>query len=129
MEKIIVGPMTQKVGESAPCAKSNQDNEDLFQKFWRAYPKRRGSNPKSPARAKFMTALRLGNDPAKIIAGAVAYAKELGPKVGSEFVCMAVTWLNQRRWQDYEAVTPRPIVDADALIERYRQKRIREGWE
>lgn len=78
-----------------------------------------------------MTALRHGSDPEKIIAGAKAYEKELGSKVGTEFVCMAVTWLNQRRWEDYE-IQQKPLITANQeaeLLERYRKRRIREGWD
>lgn len=116
--------MNADTTKSVPTA----DTEIMFDQFWGAYPKRLGSNPKAPARAKFMTAVRRGSDPQKIIAGAQAYAREA--KVGTEFVCMAVTWLNQRRWEDYDGQQRSPIgADAAArLIEKYRQRRLREGW-
>lgn len=80
---------------------------ELFAKFWEAYPKRDGANPKKPAADKFARAVKAGNDPGAIIAGAKAYAASLGEKAGTQFVAQAVTWLNQERWRDYE-----PIEDA-----------------
>jgi hypothetical protein len=77
---------------------------EAFERFWSAYPKRSGSNPKAPAHAKFVRCVARGCDPESLIAAARAYAKELGPKVGTEFVAMATTWLNQQRWQDYSTV-------------------------
>ncbi len=64
-----------------------------------AFPKRKGSNPKHPARAKFFRAVKSGVDPELIISGAGRYAED--PQTGTEFICMASTWLNQRRWEDY----------------------------
>ena len=74
-----------------------------FEEFWTAYPKRKGSNPKYPASLKFATAVKNGADPAHIVASAARYRDELQKqgKDDSEFVCMATTWLNQRRWMDY----------------------------
>ena len=75
---------------------------DDFDRFWTQYPKRLGANPKTVARQKFMRAVASGVSPELIISGVKAYARELDKKVGTEFVAMASTWLNQRRWGDYE---------------------------
>lgn len=74
-----------------------------FNDFWLAYPKRLGANPKAPAQKKFLAAVKAGVLPERIVSAAKAYADELRArqKIGTEFVCQAQTWLNQRRWDDY----------------------------
>ena len=96
-----------------------------FNSFWQAYPKRRGSNPKVPARTKWDAALKSGVEPERIINSARAYADELREtgKLNTEFVCQAVTWLNQKRYEDY-AVDP-GSVERNAKIERDMAVR---GW-
>lgn len=74
---------------------------EAFDRFWSAYPKRQGSNPKAPAEVKFARAVANGADPDHIISAARRYAADLGSKVGTEYVAMTTTWLNQKRWQDY----------------------------
>ena len=74
---------------------------DSFDRFWAAYPKRYGSNPKAPARAKFERFVRAGADPEAIIGGARAYAEQESKNVGTPYIAMASTWLNQKRWEDY----------------------------
>lgn len=100
---------------------------EAFERFWKAYPKRRGSNPKAPAELKFLRHVAKGENPEKIIAGAEAYARELqrDRKFGTEFVAMAQTWLNQRRWEDYtgqESGSKLSAQQIDELIERYKRK-------
>lgn len=79
------------------------DLAEQFERFRKAYPKRKGSNPWEPARQKFERAVRDGARPDGIISGCERYAaqeRELG-HVGTEFVMQAVTWLNRKCWQDY----------------------------
>lgn len=77
---------------------------DVFEEFWRAYPKRDGANPKQPAQKKFLAALKSGNSSEDIIAGARRYASECKAKrlEGTPMVAQAMTWLNQQRWTDYD---------------------------
>jgi hypothetical protein len=94
----------------------------LFDAFWNAYPMREGANPKEPARKAFVAHLKSGMDADAIIAGARGYAEELRRtnKLNTSFVAQAVTWLNQKRWADYQAAAPKPIVvepDADVAID------------
>lgn len=92
----------RSLGRSAKPTRP-QARADDFQKFWTEYPKREGSNPKEPARKKFVAAVKSGAEPEAIIRGVVAYAdeqKQLG-KIGTTYVAQAVTWLNQQRWNDY----------------------------
>lgn len=96
-----------------------QAREADFQKFWRAYPRRTGSNPKDPARKSWLAAIKRGTNPDEIISGALAYAafrSEDDPK----FTKQAATWLNQRGWEDdYTGLRPSaragPAPPRDAL--------------
>ena len=74
-----------------------------FIDFWAVYPRRKGPNPRHPAEQKFNTAVKNGADPAHIVSSARRYADEAREQgnEGTEFVCMARTWLNQKRWLDY----------------------------
>jgi hypothetical protein len=86
-------------GAGAP----RRDAEMAFQRFWQAYPKRQGANPKEPARKAFRAAVTSGVDAETVIAAARRYAAELqrDNKLGTQFVARAVTWLNEKRWGDY----------------------------
>ena len=81
---------------------------EWFEKFRSAYPKREGSNPRKPAWERWVKLMKIGEDPTVIIAGALAYKAEIERqnKNRTSFVAMAVTWLNQCRWQDYAASQP-----------------------
>ena len=83
---------------------SLRSGDPAFEKFWAAYPRRKGANPSKPAQDRFTAAVRSGADPDAIIAAVARYASELSVqgKLGTEFVAQATTWLNQRRWQDYD---------------------------
>jgi hypothetical protein len=76
-----------------------------FEKFWQAKPGRgkNQANPKAPARAKFIAAVRNGIDPHKIIAAAREWARQeqANGNIDSRFVATAVVWLNQKRFDDY----------------------------
>lgn len=78
------------------------------EEFWPKYPKREGPNPKKPAREAFIAAVKSGHDPTTIVGGAqrfAASAAALG-QVGTRFIAQAKTWLNQARWEDYQATAP-----------------------
>ena len=79
---------------------------EAFEKFWRAYPKRLGGNPRKPAEDKFKILIKNGHDPDRIVAGAEGYAAECRRtnKVGTEFVKQAVYWLKQQQFNDYQPV-------------------------
>jgi hypothetical protein len=108
--------------------------EEDFQRFWKAYPRRDGANPKSPAKRKFIGAVRSGADPLAIISAAESYASEEAAKdrVGTPYIAQAVTWLNQRRWEDFapgESLNPvmgppEPgLPSREELLQRYGTKR------
>jgi hypothetical protein len=75
-----------------------------FFDFWLVYPKRKGSNPKAAARTKWDAAIKSGTNPEVIVNAAHAYRAEVMAEnhLGTEFVCHARTWLNQKRYLDYE---------------------------
>lgn len=74
-----------------------------FDDFWAAYPKRKGGSPRMLSEKKFNTAIKKGADVEWMISSAKRYGDELREmrKEGTEFVCMASTWINQQRWLDY----------------------------
>jgi len=71
-----------------------------FEEFWKGYPKRKGPNPKSPARVSFEAAVKKGAAVEVILRGAKAFAVAEA-STDPQFIPMAVTWLKQRRWEDY----------------------------
>jgi uncharacterized protein YdaU (DUF1376 family) len=75
---------------------------DPFEKFWDAYPQRKGANPRKPAKEKFEKLVRDGADPNEIIRAAKRYTVALASeqKIDTVYVAQAVTWLNQERWRD-----------------------------
>lgn len=81
---------------------------EKFEEFWKAYPRREGSNPKHPAKQKFDAAVQAGTDPEWIITGAKRYAAESKQQniIQTPKVAQALTWLNQRRWGDYQPDRP-----------------------
>lgn len=105
---------------------------ESFERFWSAYPKRLGSNPKQPARMKFLKLVALGENEQAIVNGAHAYAQQQrsANKVGTEYIAMAVTWLNQRRWEDYDApLNPVAAAAAKVFVEvDTPQWKAWEGW-
>lgn len=79
-----------------------------FDEFWSAYP-RRPNNPKDPARKRFDAIRSQGVGFSEIIAGTRAYAASVSGN-DPRYTAQAVTWLNQRRWQDDYSTTPKAII-------------------
>jgi hypothetical protein len=81
--------------------------ERAWAAFWKRYPSRGPhGNPKKPAHDKFVQAMKRGADPDAIMRGVENYAKAVAA-AGVDFrhVAQAATWINQERWNDYQAVT------------------------
>jgi hypothetical protein len=73
-----------------------------FQEFWDAYPEKYG-NPKTPALSIFRAVVKAGTDPDLIIRGAKNYAADIRRSgKGQDYTAHAKTWLNQRRWEEYQ---------------------------
>lgn len=99
------------------------DVDELFDRFWKAYPSRgRGNpNPRKPAETKFRRICRDGKaDPEAIIAAAASFNAHVVDVEGDERpkkVCHAITWLNQERWTAYEPETKPDPQTPDGLSE------------
>ncbi len=88
---------------------------DGFEEFWAAYPARAGGRGKARAREKFREIIKeVWVD--DLINGARAYERECAKlkQIGTQYVAMAATWLNQRRWEDY-ADTPPQVEIGDCV--------------
>jgi len=117
----------EREGETETEAETKKDSgapaprpiiDDPFDRFWSAYPKRDGANPRKPAKAKFEKLVRNGADPEKIIAGAKRYADELAAqnKLSTVYVAQAITWLNQERWGDTEPSKQTPAATSKVFL-------------
>ena len=99
-------PPKEKTTSTSNEVENYQARGADFEKFWRAYPQRVGSNPKEPARKSFTAAVKRGVDPEEIISGALSYAAYRADD-DPKFTKQAVTWLNQRCWiDDYSGHRP-----------------------
>jgi hypothetical protein len=87
--------------------------DPMFEKLWAIYPKREGSNPKKPARAKFLRLVRDGADPEQIIAGAKHYAELEHKNLGMRYIKTTIAWLNQ--WSP-EDDAPSPAMNEAKLV-------------
>lgn len=99
--------------------------EDAFERFWEAYPKRDGSNPRKPAEQKFRIATRRV-DPETIISAARAYAEDQRKRHGgkrSPYTKQASVWLNQECWTEY-GLQPSNEIDWPGWVEAYRTDRV-----
>jgi hypothetical protein len=81
-----------------------ESTEAEFEEFWKSKPSRDGSNPKHPARLIYLRLVKSGIPAAKLNAAAKRWCVN-EPKPDTEFCPRAVTWLNQRRFEDYHQTT------------------------
>jgi hypothetical protein len=108
---------------------------DLFEDFWKAYPRRDGPNPRSPAEKKFRALVKSGVDPEMMIGAASALASSEAAKgnIGTRFIPQAMTWLNQQRWADHAAISfiagELPIEDAVKFFAKVGRWSIHAGPE
>jgi hypothetical protein len=72
------------------------DPQATFERFWTAYPKRAGSNPKKAARQKWDARVKAGVDADGMIRGAERYAAfcNATSKTNTEYVKQAQSWLS-----------------------------------
>lgn len=92
---------------------------EKFEEFWKVYPRREGSNPRKTAEEQFLKAVKSGEDPDAIIAGARRCAEKESKNVGTPYIPQAVKWLRDRRWEDYNAA---------AVTELPRRELIEANW-
>ena len=95
---------------------------EVFDRFWKAYPKKEG---KTAAQKNFTKAVKDGADPEAIIAAAARYALS---RIGEDpkYTKWAQGWLSERRWE-----TEQSECDADPEGAAYRERMrvIRENAE
>lgn len=103
------------------------DLRDKFAQFWSAYPKRAGDRDKPGAWQAFQKYVTRGIDAEKIIACARKYAGALNG-TDPKFVPQARTWLNRQPWEVEDDAPQFTEEELAAAAEKYRAKRIREGW-
>ena len=74
-----------------------------FYIWWASYPRRKGSNPRTLAEQKYQKALQNGADPEHLLTSIKKYGDELREQnlIDTPYVCMASTWLHQKRYLDY----------------------------
>ena len=97
-------PQTQRgKDQRAPAGASamRQHVDAEFDAFWKLYPKRKGPNPKAPAEKAFHAAVRSGVHPNALICAVKNFATAEASKAGTEFIPMTLTWLRQRRFEEY----------------------------
>lgn len=101
------GPSTLDLDHSCAVANATRtDRDEVFEEFWKTYPKRDGVNPKAPARKAFCALTKSGVDARLIIDGARRCAVADHDKIGTPYIPQAVKWLRDRRWEDYQATAP-----------------------
>jgi hypothetical protein len=104
---------TETNTEKKESSRAPRCAEHKFEEFWKIYPKRKGDNPKAPARKLFFALVKQGVDPDSIIRGLRLAVEKNRDKIGTEFIPQAVKWLRDRRWEDY---TDAPDVPSGFVI-------------
>ena len=119
-ETICSGGTSRSITENttettAQTTKTHGLVEGEFDEFWAAYPKRSPhSNPKHPAKLKYVNArTRLNVSHETLMEAVRGYAAAVAGK-NPEMIAQAVTWLNQRRWE--EDYAPQPAQDTGASM-------------
>lgn len=93
------GRLSRPMNHPLETPKETPKADDLFEKFWKVYPKKvsKGSARKSWAKI---------TDPEAVIAGAERYASD--PNRKQEFTAHPATWLNGERWLDIPDAPHKP---------------------
>lgn len=97
---------------------SDEDTpEELFDQLWKFWPKRQGSDPKKPAKLKFLRLIKAGVDPNDIADGLAAMLQQL-ERDGTEprFFPQMITWLNQERWTDGQEIAGEPVEERHVQV-------------
>jgi len=92
------------LGEVPASAKDKDKDKEVytedFEAFFRAYPRRKGGNPKHLAFKAYKKVVKVV--PAeRLRASLTGYWVSLGDKVNTEYVLMASTYLNQKRYEEF----------------------------
>lgn len=86
--------------------KGTNQNEELFNQFWEAYPKKRDKQTSRKAFTKLHVDVKLFD---KMMASLSQFKKSYDwQKNGGQFIPYPSTWLNGRRWEDELTTTSKP---------------------
>lgn len=98
---------TNRTKETKETQVNIDTNDSNFEKFWKAYPRRKGSNPKKPAQDKFARIVKNGVNPQELIRSAEIYAHEMRSEqtINTKYVVQAQKWLSEERWKDQSDTT------------------------
>jgi hypothetical protein len=79
-----------------------RDVEEWFPRLWAAYPKRKGTNSRKAALAKFVTVISNGANGEEVTNGALRYARHCDEQriTGTPYVQQTTRWLNEEGWKD-----------------------------
>jgi hypothetical protein len=101
------------------------EDTDPFEVFWSLYPKRKPhANPKAPAKLAFAKALKRGIKAEQLHDGARNYAEYCKDRMTDPvFICMASTFLNQDRYEDFldyhpsdlKPAKPKPMMASEII--------------
>ncbi len=82
--------------EAKNITRAENAADALFERFWKVYPRRAGSNPKKKARQVWDARIKQGVDPEVMIAAAERYRCycDATDKTGTEYVKQAKSWLS-----------------------------------
>lgn len=108
------GSLSLPVEATTPTPKGEKYPED-FEKFWSAYPKRKGTNSKKEAFKKWQGYIRGGVPASLIIQGAEGYAKDRAGQ-DATYTQQAKTWLNQAGWEQYAAHQKPQLVHSSQTV-------------
>lgn len=104
--------------------KATRLTDEDFEKFKRAYPRRKGSNPWQPARKKLDTLITNGATTLDEVVLALQRCAGYDPdKRDTEYIPQAVKWLNDQRWRDVPAAptVPVPINPGEREVEFFKR--------
>jgi hypothetical protein len=96
-----------------PASPSRNEN---FENFKRTYPKRAGNYGWKAAERKYLALVKTGVDPGAINSAAARHAEEMRKlkRIGTEFVPMPASWLNQ---EDFSESAIAALADTPAEID------------
>jgi hypothetical protein len=102
------------IPESPPKSPKGKYHQD-FEKFWEAFPKRKGNNPKEPAFKKWQGRIKGGVPAEEMLQGAIGYARARAGQ-DAQYTQQVTTWLNQAGWEQYTQPSKPQLVHSSEQI-------------